>query len=253
MYNATLKSGLRTVTLGNGLYPTEATAKQYGLTKSQLTDLFWSGINIDYRQLQATGEAVRSILAVGQEIHLTHPNGTDFKCRIEGRPVFVNHGMISEEAQAKGGLAAQVFLPAGEVFLAPVPGTAEGKIVIDTLPFEKDVIIGATFTVKADKLTLFSAQPGSDTERWKALYEAAPEGKNEFAALDFGINPAIKAPPGSRLSAWMSAGTVSLGFGGNTWAGGSNHCGWVSAGCVNGCSVAVDDKTMIDRGVLKVQ
>lgn len=65
------------------------------------------------------------------------------------------------------------------------------------------------------KLTPRSAQPGPDYERWKALYEAAPEGKNNFAAVDFGSNTNLKIPLGSNLTTWVPAGTVTLGFGGD--------------------------------------
>lgn len=251
--NARLQRGVRSVSLGNGLYPTEATAKQYGLTKNQLAKLYWAGVNVDYNKLQVTGAAVRSVLAAGKEVRVTHPNGTELKFRIEGRPVFVSDGVISAEDLAKGGPATQVWLPAGEVYLVPVPGTAEGKIVFDTIPFDAGVIVGATFTVKAGKLTAHSAKPGPDYERWKALYEAAPEGKNDLALLDVGINSNVKVPPGSKLTTWVPAGTVSLGFGGNTWAGGSNDMGWAASGSLNGCTVTVDGKTVVEKGVLKVQ
>ena len=248
------KRGVRSVNLGNGLYPTEAMAKQYGLTKNQLAELYWSGVNVDYNKLHATGAAVRSVLAAGKEVRVTHPNGTDLKLRIEGRPVFVSDGVISAEDMAKGG-PAQVWLPAGEVYLAPVPGTTEGKIVFDAMRFagDGDVIVGATFTVKAGKLTAHSAKPGPDYDHWKAVYEAAPEGKNDFALLDLGINSNVKVPPGSKLTTWVPAGTVTLGFGNNLWAGGSNDIGWGANGSLNGCTVTVDGKTVVEKGVLKVQ
>lgn len=251
--NARQERGVRSVNLGNGLYPTEAIAKQFGLTKDQLTELFWAGVNVDYNKLQATGAAVRSVLAAGREVLVTHPNGTELKLRIEGRPVFVSDGVISAEDIAKGGPATQVWLPAGEVYLAPVPGTAEGKIVADTMPFETGVLVGATFTVQAGKLTAHSANAGPDYERWKAFYAAVPEGKNDFAVLDLGINPNVKVPPGSKLTSWVPAGTVSLGFGGNNWAGGSNDMGWNAVASLNGCTVTVDGKMIVEKGVLKIQ
>jgi len=46
---------------------------------------------------------------------------------------------------------------------------------------------------------------------------------------------------------------VSLGFGDNTWAGGSNDMGWGASGSLNGCTVAVDGKIVVEKGVLKIQ
>jgi len=68
-----------------------------------------------------------------------------------------------------------------------------------------------------------------------------------------GINSNVKVPPGSKLTTWVPAGTVSLGFGGNTWAGGSNDIGWGASGSLNGCTVAVDGKIVVEKGVLKIQ
>lgn len=250
-FQARLKAGVRMVGIGNGLYPTDATAKQHGLTKAQLADLYWKGINVDYAQMQAKGAALKAILAAGKEVRVTHPNGTNLACRITGRPVFVSDGVISAEDVAKGGAALQAWLPAGEVFLAPVPGTAEGKIVHDILPFSSGALRGATFTVKAGKLVAHTAQPGPEYELWKQRYAAAPASRDDFAFVDVGINPNVKVPAGSKLTSWVPAGTVSLGFGSNVWAGGTNPISWGSSGSINGCTLTVDGKVIVENGVLK--
>lgn len=251
VFQTRLKTGVRMVGIGNGLYPTEATAKQHGLTRAQLADLYWKGINVDYAQLQAKGAAVQAIFAAGKEVRVTHSNGTNLTCRIAGRPVFVSDGVISAADVAKGGAALQAWLPAGEVYVVPVPGTAEGKIVHDLLPFSGGVIRGATFTVKAGKLVAHTAQPGPEYELWKKRYAAAPAGKDDFAFVDVGINPNVKVPAGSKLTSWVPAGTVSLGFGGNVWAGGSNSISWATTGSINGCTLAIDGQVVVENGVLK--
>jgi aminopeptidase len=251
VFHALLKAGVRQVTVGNGLYPTDATAKKHGLTKAQLSDLYWKGINVDYAQMQAKGAALKALLAAGREVRVTHPNGTTLTCRIAGRPVFVSDGVISADDVATGGAALQAWLPAGEVYVVPVPGTAEGKIVHDVLPFAAGVIRGLTFTVKAGKMVSHTAQPGPEYELWKQRYAAAPASKDDFAFVDVGFNPNVKVPAGSKLTSWVPAGTVSLGFGGNTWAGGSNHINWATTGSINGCTLSVDGKVLVENGVLK--
>src|SRR5204863_10217542 len=109
------------------------------------------------------------------------------RMQLQGRPVHVSDGVISAEDMAKGGPDIQAWLPAGEVYFVPVVGSAEGKIVVDRLPFDAGEITKATFTVKGGKLTAHTAQASPAYERWKALYTAAPEAKNEFAYLDIGI------------------------------------------------------------------
>ena len=114
---------------GQWALPNGRTAEEYGISQEELAKIFWGGMNVDYTQLQATGAAVKEILAAGKEAHITHPNGTDLTVSIEARPVFVSDGVISDEDIATGGAGTKAWLPAGEVYLTPVPGTAEGTIV----------------------------------------------------------------------------------------------------------------------------
>ncbi len=251
VYQAKLKAGVRQLGIGNGLYPTDATAKQFGLTKAQLADLYWAGINVDYAKLQAKGAAVKAILAAGKEVRVTHPNGTNLTCRVAGRPVFVSDGVISAENAAKGGAAAQVWLPAGEVYFAPVPGSAEGKVVFDSIPYGAGEIRRLIHTVKAGKMVGHTADSGPEYKLWKERYAAAPAGKDEFAGVDIGINPNVKVPAGSKLMTWIPAGTVTLSFGGNAGSEGSNPISWGSGGSMNGCTLTVDGKVVIENGVLK--
>lgn len=121
--------GVRQVSLGNGLFPTEATAKQYGMSVDQLSQAFWSGVNVDDR-LQSSGEKIKQMIESGKQVHITNPNGTDLTFGIQSRPVFVSDGVISEEDKAKGGAACMVWLPAGEVYSTPAPGSANGRIAL---------------------------------------------------------------------------------------------------------------------------
>jgi leucyl aminopeptidase (aminopeptidase T) len=125
------------------------------------------------------------------------------KVQIEGRPVFVSDGVISADDVQTGGAACSVWLPAGEVYLTPVPGTAEGKVVGDRQFFQGEEIQDLTLTFKAGKLTSMTAKSG--LERLKALYDAAGPGKDEFAGIDIGINPNVHLVPGSRMVAMMPA------------------------------------------------
>lgn len=246
---ALLKRNVRQVSLGNGLYPTPATARLHGLSQETLSNLFWQGVNTDYSALQVTGETVQKTLASGKEVRITNPNGTDLKFRIEGRPVFVSDGVISTDDMSKGGAACQVWLPAGEVYGTPVPGTAEGKVVIDRHHFQGKEITGLTLTFKAGKLTAMTATKG--IEPLQNLYNASEPGKEAFGFYDVGINQSMKVPQGTKLLAWMPAGQVTIGVGQNTWAGGNSTSNFELAAFIPGSTLAVDGKTIVDKGVLK--
>lgn len=246
---AWLKKNVRQVSLGNGLFPTAATAQMYGVDREQLSQIFWSGVNIDYTALQATGASVKKMIEAGKKVRITNPNGTDLSFDIAGRTCYVSDGVISREDQSKGGAACQVWLPAGEVYSTPKPGTASGRIVFDRVFFQGTEITGITMEVQNGKVTYMTGGPGFETV--KALYDAAGPGKDEFSMFDIGINPAVKLIANSKLQSWVPAGMVSLGIGGNTWAGGSNECAYSFSGFVPGSTVTIDDKPLIEKGTLK--
>jgi leucyl aminopeptidase (aminopeptidase T) len=243
------KRSVKGIALGNGMYPTEAKARQYGLTMNELTEMFWNGVNVDYSQLEATGKSVKSILTAGKEMHITSPNGTDLKVSIENRPVIISDGILSPEDLKKGYASSQAFLPAGEAYLSPVPGTAEGKIVVDNVFYQDKEITGLTLVFSKGKLVSMTAKSG--IEPMKAYYDAAEAGKDEFSVIDFGINPNIKVKPGSKFINWVPAGMVTVAIGNNTWAGGENSSPFGFQFFLPGCTVNVDGTALVDKGNLK--
>jgi len=246
---AMLKKDVRQVTLGNGLYPTDATAQQFGMTKDQLAKIFWDGVNTDYSTLQATGENLKTTLTKGNDVHITNPNGTDLTFSVDGRPWFVSDGVMTKKEKYKGGAALQTWLPAGEVYTAPVSLSCQGKLVIDHYMFMGKDITGLTMTFKNGKVTSMTAASGF--QPLKNLYDASGEGKESLAFIDFGINPSVKIPATSKMQSYIPAGMVTLGIGNNTWAGGKNESDFSWSGFLPGSTVTIDGKTLIDKGVLK--
>jgi leucyl aminopeptidase (aminopeptidase T) len=239
---------VRFVNLGNELYPTTALAEQYGLSLEKLSSIFWDGVDADYSELQAAGELAKAVLAAGTEMHITAPNGTDLTLTITGRPVLVSDGVISDEEMAKGGAACQVWLPAGEVYLIPVPGSAQGTVVVDRHFYQGKEISNMTLTFEAGALTSMSAESG--LEPLQARYDAAGAGRDLFGAVDIGLNPNVSIPTGSRMVAWMPAGMVTIGVGTNTWAGGDNSSDFGLYPHLPGCTVTVDGQTIVEEGSL---
>jgi len=240
---------IRQVNLGNGLYPTAQNASNFRLSQEQLAKIFWDGVNVNSTELNASGEQIKKVLASGKEIQITNPNGTDLKVRIERRPVFISDGVITAEETKKGGAANQVWLPAGEVYLAPVPGTAEGKVVADDDFYQGKPIQGLTVAFRGGKVTSMTAKSG--LEAFKALYDASGPGKENFAFIDFGINSNVRLPEGSRSVNYVPSGMVTVGIGNNLWAGGDNGTPFGWSGFLSKCTVKVDGKALVENGVLK--
>ena len=242
------KRGVRSVWLGTGLYPSAERAEQLGISRRDLAEMLYGGINVDYEQLQRTGEALRQVVETGNELHITAPNGTDLRVRVAGRPVYVSDGVISAEDRRRGGPATSVWLPAGEVYLIPSPGSAEGVLVTDADVYGGKRLEGLRLEFKKGKVASMTAASG--LEAFKAEFDAAGRGKDVLSAVDFGINPGLKLPPGKPIHAWTRSGMVTVVVGDNAWAGGDINMGFgVFTHLANG-TVEVDGRVVVRDGKL---
>lgn len=249
---AFLNEGVRIVEVGNNLYPTPWRAERYGMTEAQLADAFWKGLNIDYAQLQTRGEQIKAAIAAGSELHITNPNGTDLKLQVKDRRVLVSDGIISPDDQKAGGPSLAAFLPAGEVYTTPVPGTAAGKVVHTRTYFRGKPIDNLTLTIADGKITSMTGD-GPGYGDFKAEYDAVEDPrKDQFAFVDFGINPNVTLPANSTVGTWVPAGAVTVGTGSNTWAGGDNSVPYGVIAFLPGSTVTLDGKPIIEKGVLKL-
>jgi leucyl aminopeptidase (aminopeptidase T) len=242
------KRGVRSVWLGSGLYPSAERAEQLGVSRRELADMLYGGINVDYEQLQRTGEAIRQVVEAGNEVRITAPNGTDLRIRVAGRPVYVSDGIISAEDRRRGGPATSVWLPAGEVYLIPAPGSAEGVLVTDDDVFGGKRLEALRLEFKRGKVVSMTAKSG--LEAFKAEYDAAGRGKDVLSALDFGINPGLKLPAGKPIHSWTRAGMVTVVVGDNAWAGGDINMGFGLFAHLGNGTAQVDGRAVVRDGKL---
>ncbi|MDQ3039191.1 MAG: aminopeptidase [Pseudomonadota bacterium] len=249
---AFLKNNVRSVDIGNNLYPTPWRAERFGMAEDELAKTFWNGVNIDYAELQTRGEQVKAALAAGNEMHITNPNGTDLKFRVQGRPVLVSDGIISPADMKLGGAAMAAYLPAGEVYTTPVAGTAEGKVVHGRDFYRGKQIDNLTMTFAGGKVTDMSGS-GPGFADFKAEYDAVSDPRKDlFGYVDLGINPNVKLAADSKVGNWVPAGTVTVGTGTNTWAGGDNSVPYGTTIYLPGSTVMLDGKAIVENGVLKL-
>ncbi len=245
-------AGIRSVDIGNGLYPAAWRAERMGLDQAALSKMFWEGLNVDYTALQTRAGEIQAKLAGARDVHVTHSNGTDLKFSIAGRKVVSSDGLISEADRKAGGAALAVYLPAGEVMTSAVPGSASGKLV-DSLNFYNGKPIENLTVEFADGKLVSMTGSGAGFADFKAAYDAvqAP-GKDLFGAFDLGINPNITLPADAKVGNWVPAGTVSVGFGTDVWAGGSNAAPFDYYANLTGATVTLDDAVVVDKGALKL-
>jgi leucyl aminopeptidase (aminopeptidase T) len=247
--NAFLEHGVRFVEIGNGFYPTPWRARRYGMSEAALAKAFWDSVATDGAALRARAEKLKSKLSQGEELHITNPNGTDLRVRVAGRRLLDSDGVVSPEELAAGGAAANIYLPAGEVYFAPEPGSAHGLVVHTRDFFRGKEVSNLRLEFRAGKLVSMHGE-GPGYADLRASYDAVEDArKDEFSFVDFGLNPSLELPAGSRVGAWVPAGMVSVGMGANTWADGDNTVAWGLTAYLPGSTVTLDDDTvLVERG-----
>ncbi len=245
---AFLRRDVHFVNLGNGLYPTATLAKRLGITQTRLATGFWKAVAVPPERIQAAGERLRKAFVSGSA-QLTHPNGTSLTFDVTGRTPTISTGALTQAQAQQGGAALLTWLPAGEFQVAVVPGSAEGKIVIDKALWRGKEIRGLTLVFSRGKLTSMTADSGLAS--LKAAYDAGGPGKDRFGGIDIGLNPEVDFPLATGAIVWPQAGAVAVILGNDTFAGGSNNSDFGFAAQLGGASITVGGKPVVETGRLK--
>lgn len=167
-------------------------------------------MSVDWKTLAKRTNAVAKIVNTAELVEIRTPNGTHITLSKKGRKALADTGMLTRPG-AFGNL------PAGEAFLAPLEGTAEGRLVVEwapTRPLESPL----TLTVKDGMVTTVAGQePYADL--LKAKLDERPENRN-IAELGIGTNDRAKRPD-NILESEKILGTIHIAFGDNSSFGGT--------------------------------
>ena len=91
---------------------------------STTVESFIRTVPIDYAELQRRCAAIKQVLDKAVEVHVIAPGGTDITVGLRGREAKSDDGNFSEASSGGN-------LPAGETFVSPENGTAQGRICFD--------------------------------------------------------------------------------------------------------------------------
>ncbi len=146
-------------------------------------DMFRRTAGIDYGLLQKRCEAICKALEGADRIHVTAPGGTDITVPVAGRKAFRDDGNFRT-----GGSGGNI--PAGEVYISPLPGKSEGMIVFDgsISLTDGDMITETPVKVVYKNGFITEISGGREADLLRASVEAG-----EKKALDFHAEGKISA------------------------------------------------------------
>ena len=170
---------------------------------------------VDYNQVAAEGQAFADLLTAAQDAVVRTPEGTDLHFSLAGRYGESDHGLYT----AKGSWGN---LPAGEAYIAPVEGTAQGKLVVPSGWYpglEEDMTLyfrdGLVYALEGGGVTgaefLDLLKPEDDQDPYRS--------RRNLAELGIGTNPNASHLD-NILEAEKIQGTVHLAIGDNSHMGG---------------------------------
>ena len=206
-----------------------------GITEEMMSN---GGMTADFNKMEKTIKKVHKIIKNSKKAEIKTELGTDITMSLENREWIADDTGICHK---KGSFTN---LPAGELFIAPKEGTANGVIFVDAA-FGKKIEKPVKIIVKNG----FAKEIGDD-EIKKILDKRGKYGRN-VAELGIGMNPNARII-GNVLEDEKVLGTVHVAFGDNSTFGGKVSCGVHLDGIIKNPVLKIDDKIILDKGKLVV-
>lgn len=206
-----------------------------GITKKILE----MAIDIDYGKLMKVNEKLWNIIDKGKEVKITTKLGTNLKFGIKGRKAF---GRDSGLFTKKGSFGN---LPTGEIFVAPVEGTANGTYIVDAsfagigkLKSPIKIYVKNGYAVKID---------GEKADVLNEMLDSA--GKEARNIAEFGIGTNKKAEiTGNILEDEKVIGTCHIALGNNIGFGGKTNVQLHLDGIIKKPTIFIDGNKILDKG-----
>lgn len=200
-------------------------------------------INSNFNKIQERTQKLADIFTIGKRLTLTAASGTNLTASIAVVKGKVNTGIASQKGQFSS-------LPGGEAYLAPVSGSAQGKIVIDTsLDFVGKLKSPITLTVKDGAIAKISGNDEAAILR-KLI---KPFGQNARKLVGIGVGTNEKAKPGLSVGEDKKAiGTVHVTIGNNTFYDKSRRMPARIDGVLQNATLSIDGMTILENGEIPI-
>ena len=189
---------------------TQACGVRYASMPMFEREMFFGAMDVDWNGLAISTNVLARALEGADRCEVSSVNGTSLVLGVSSRPVLSDDGMLNQ-----GGMFGN--LPAGEVFLAPVEGTAEGVLALEWGPQAK-FKSPLTVTIKGGRVVSVGGDESDEVNWLEGLLSAHPDNTN-IAELGIGTNPAATRPD-NVLESEKILGTVHVAFGDNHTFGG---------------------------------
>jgi len=166
-------------------------------------------MGVDWKRMSQRIKEIVSKVNKSETIEISTPQGTMITLSRQGRKVHADTGLITEPGSFSN-------LPAGEVYLAPLEGTAQGLLVIEWAPTRK---LNKPIYLSVEKGMVVNIEGNEEyVDYLKGKFSEKKENRN-IAELGIGTNDKAMRPD-NILEAEKILGTVHIALGDNSSFGG---------------------------------
>jgi len=204
-------------------------------------DMFFEGaVRADYQEVARLTAAVTDILSAGRIARLVK-HGHELVMSLEGRQAVASTGVYRRPGESGN-------LPSGEAYIAPLEGSAHGRMLVDGSIAGIGLVTGPlAITFRDGHAVGFE---GPDAPRLQAMLAGKPLATN-LAELGVGTNPEARLR-GVVLEDEKIYGTVHLALGDNAGFGGNTRAGIHIDLVITGADLYVDDRPLVLQGSLQI-
>jgi leucyl aminopeptidase (aminopeptidase T) len=166
-------------------------------------------MNVDWKELSKRTKSIAKVVNSAETIEIKTPNGTHITMSKKGRKALSDDGILTKPGSFGN-------LPAGEVFFAPVEGSANGKLVLEWAPTRELKSPITLIIYEGVVKEIIGDEPYADYLREKL--DERDENRN-IAELGIGTNDRAKRPD-NILESEKISGTIHIALGDNSSFGG---------------------------------
>lgn len=199
----------------------------------------------DYNSIKTETIAIAELVTQAETAHVVTDYGTDLTFSLKGRAGGADTGLIL----GKGDWGN---LPGGEVFAAPVEGTAQGVLMVPAgwypglkQDMKMEFKDGYVVTVEG------GGEVGDEFKNTLKIDDSFVKHRRNCAELGIGTNPNAKKPD-NVLEAEKIRGTVHIAIGDSSHMGGNNESDLHEDFVLPEPTLILDGKVVIDKGIYKI-
>ena len=212
-------------------------------TMPDITEKMFPALAVNYKELAKNCKRIEKILNKTNVIKIKTKLGTNLTLRCKGREAQSDDGILDHSGSLHN-------LPTGEVGVAPIENSSNGKIVIDVCMVGVEKIKNSIeIHVKDGKMKKIVGK--KEAKKLNKIFKKADKNAKILCEFSIGLNQRAKII-GKVLNDEKAIGTIHVAFGDNKSIGGKNESNVHLDGVIKKPTIWFDDKIIMKNGELLI-